>query len=676
MKRFCGAALMIGCLTSPVHADLEAYVNKPDETYKWQKRAEFEALGVECAELRMVSQTWHGITWKHRMFVARPKTMDTESQALLVIGGGSWRDRYDTPPSADARPPGMFTKYVVPIAHLARMPVAMVSQVPFQPMFGGKKEDAIISLTFQKFLETKESDWPLLLPMTKSAVRAMDTVQAYAKQEWSVDIRNFTVTGASKRGWTTWLTGAADPRVNSIAPMVIDTLNMGPQMRHQLETWGTYSEEIADYTERGIQDQMNSPLGKKLTAVVDPYSYRKALTMPKLIMIGTNDRYWPLDALNLYWDDLEGENNILYVPNKGHGLDDLTRVVGGATGLARMAAGKAEFPELKWDLTECEKALTLEVKSAKPPTKVSAWIATSPTRDFREAEWKQHELQPGKAGAFLRDPATGTDQPITLETSTYTHVLQRPAAGCAAMFGEVVHGLGGHNVFRSTNVKVIQALPGWTTLFDGKSFDGWHAGSPGAEHAWQVAGGVRLDPADNRKLLPGKGETILVNGPTGRTKDLHTELEHGDCELHLEFLVAERSNSGVYFMGRYEVQILDSYGETELGSGDCGGIYARWIDEKSVDGRPPDYNASKRPGLWQSYDVIFRAPKFDASGKKIANAKFEKVIHNSVVVHESVDLKGPTRGGIGGPEKPKGALRLQGDHGPVAYRNIRIKHLD
>ena len=92
--------------------------------------------------------------------------------------------------------------------------------------------------------------------------------------------------------------------------------------------------------------------------------------------------------------------------------------------------------------------------------------------------------------------------------------------------------------------------------------------------------------------------------------------------------------------------------------------------------RPPDFNASKRPGQWQTYDVVFRAPRFDASGKKIANAKFEKVIHNSVVIHRDVELKGPTRGGLGGPEVAKGPLRLQGDHGPVAFRNIRIKHLE
>ena len=182
----------------------------------------------------------------------------------------------------------------------------------------------------------------------------------------------------------------------------------------------------------------------------------------------------------------------------------------------------------------------------------------------------------------------------------------------------------------------------------------------------------------------GLGFSVVNCKSTGQSPQQMLLAFNGDCEItlqsgqflfHLEFLVADHSNSGVYFMGRYEIQILDSYGETKPGPGDCGGIYERWINDKGVDGHPPDFNASKRPDLWQSLHVVFRAPRFDASGRKIANAKFEKVILNGVVIHQNVELKGPTRGAVGGPEKAQGPLRIQGDHGPVAYRNIRIKHL-
>ncbi len=133
------------------------------------------------------------------------------------------------------------------------------------------------------------------------------------------------------------------------------------------------------------------------------------------------------------------------------------------------------------------------------------------------------------------------------------------------------------------------------------------------------------------------------------------------------------SNSGVYFQARYEIQILDSWGVEHPKYGDCGGIYERWKDNQGFEGRPPRVNASREPGEWQSFDVIFRAPRFDAAGGKIANARFVKVIHNGTVVHENVEVTGPTRASTFEDEKPLGPLMLQGDHGPVAYRNLRVK---
>ncbi|MBI3910629.1 MAG: DUF1080 domain-containing protein [Armatimonadetes bacterium] len=217
----------------------------------------------------------------------------------------------------------------------------------------------------------------------------------------------------------------------------------------------------------------------------------------------------------------------------------------------------------------------------------------------------------------------------------------------------------------------------WIELFNGRNFDGW---ASKREHQWRVAGGVRLHP-ENAKLFaiePGTG--IMVNGDDGRTVDIYSVQEHGSCELHLEFCVAQGSNSGVYLMGQYEIQILDSWGvpDSKLGFVDCGGIYARWVEETktSYDGAAPRTNASRSPGEWQSFDVLFHAAKFDAAGNKIANARFERVLHNGVVVIENFACTGPTRGAWGEVDRLRGPLRLQGDHGPVAYRNVRMRLLD
>ncbi|GAB6165233.1 DUF1080 domain-containing protein [Thermostilla marina] len=190
--------------------------------------------------------------------------------------------------------------------------------------------------------------------------------------------------------------------------------------------------------------------------------------------------------------------------------------------------------------------------------------------------------------------------------------------------------------------------------------------------AWAVVGKAIMPPTDPSKIAVEPGTGVLYNGPQGRTNNLFTKAEFGDVKAHIEFMVPKGSNSGVYFQGRYEVQILDSWGVENPKFGDCGGIYQRWIDGKGFEGRPPRVNASKAPGQWQSFDVVFRAPRFDQSGKKIENARFVKVIHNGVVVHENVEVTGPTRAAAFSDEKPTGPLMLQGDHGPVAYRNIRI----
>jgi hypothetical protein len=196
---------------------------------------------------------------------------------------------------------------------------------------------------------------------------------------------------------------------------------------------------------------------------------------------------------------------------------------------------------------------------------------------------------------------------------------------------------------------------------------------------WAFVGDAKLAAARPDRLEGAIGKGAMLNGPNGTTSDIFTLFDHADVEVHLEFMVPKGSNSGVYFMSRYEVQILDSFGVASPQHSDCGGIYQRWDDargegKEGYEGVPPKENASLPPGEWQTFDVIFRAPRFDDSGKKIANARFERVVHNGKIIHQNVEVTGPTRAGMTG-EKPFAPLRLQGDHGPVAFRNIVVRPL-
>jgi hypothetical protein len=208
------------------------------------------------------------------------------------------------------------------------------------------------------------------------------------------------------------------------------------------------------------------------------------------------------------------------------------------------------------------------------------------------------------------------------------------------------------------------------TLFNGKDLTGWKLIDPKAadRSKWSVAGGVKLKAAMPAQFEPEPGTGVLLNGGDGHGLNLVSDQMHGDCELHVEFNVSKGSNSGVYFMGRYEVQIFDSYGkkDSDLTYQAGGGIYQH---------AAPRTNACKAPGEWQTYDITFQAPRFDAAGNKTANGKFLTVVYNGKVIHENVEVTKTTAAGLSGPEKPEGPLMLQGDHGPVAFRNIRLKPL-
>jgi PhoPQ-activated pathogenicity-related protein len=383
--------------------DLDKYVKKADNSFAWKLLRTREAAGAKIYDIEMTSQTWHDIVWKHDLQVFVPAGVKPGSTLFLWNQGGK---------------PGLQSTFLaLDFAKKMKAPVCFLFGIPNQPLFGGKKEDALIAETFVRYLETKDPSWPLLFPMTKSLVKAMDALQAFAKGEWKVEVKKFVVAGASKRGWTTWLTGVVDPRVKAIIPMVIDTLNMQKQLAHQKQSYGGYSAMIRDYTLRDLTPPPKTPEGDRLWHMVDPWIYRDRLTMPKLILNGTNDPYWTQDALNIYWDDLKGDRWISYVPNAGHGLaqknadgtTNLDRAGDIIAAFSRAYLFDKPFPRLTWKHDDLGDNARVAVAYDTRPTAVRVWKASAPTPDFRKATWTSTEVEAGKgrASATVAPPAKG-----------------------------------------------------------------------------------------------------------------------------------------------------------------------------------------------------------------------------------------------------------------------------
>ena len=406
---------IVGPAQAATVGPLAEYVRAPDASSAWSVRRRGDLGSGRYAELILTSQTWHEQTWRHQLFLYKPAQVKDATRALLLIGGGAWNEEFAQPAAADDALPRE-AGLLATAADALGVPVVLILQVPHQPIFGELYEDAAISHTFREFVRSGDDTWPLLLPMVKSAVRAMDCAAEFARDEWKIEPNKFTVTGASKRGWTTWLTAAVDPRVECLAPMVIDMLNLRSHLRLQLDSWGGYSDEMHDYTDLGIHKLVETPAGDKLLAIVDPYSYRRQITQPKLLLFGTNDRYWPLESLNQYWPELAGEKYICYVPNNGHGLKDLGRVLGGISALHRHAAGDLALPKLAWDHADHADGAELVLRSDRVPAEVLAWHTTSVNRDFREGVWKAES--------------------VASDDGVFRYRLPTPKAGCGAFFCE------------------------------------------------------------------------------------------------------------------------------------------------------------------------------------------------------------------------------------------------
>ena len=368
---------------------LKSYLKNDDQTFKWELKENYSIGDVTVYELLLTSQKWREHVWTHELTVLVPKEVSFDG-ALLMITGGSVKEGM---PNWSSNEEDKKSISFAQVAEKNKAIVAIVRQVPNQPLYDGLTEDELISFTLHNYKNDKDPTWPLLFPMVKSAVRAMDAVQEFTSKNLQKEVTRFTVTGASKRGWTTWLTGANDKRVETIAPMVIDVLNMPVSLDYQITAWNEYSIQINDYIQLEIPQTVGSEDGKALTQMVDPYSYRANLIMPKLIFIGTNDEYWPVDAIKNYINDIPGENYIHYVPNAGHDLGGGEQAVRALSAFWGKSLNKTPQTSLAYDLTTDKASATLTVKTTSDELlNAYIWSADSSDRDFRDEKWTSKQI--------------------------------------------------------------------------------------------------------------------------------------------------------------------------------------------------------------------------------------------------------------------------------------------
>lgn len=413
MNRILALGVLLMCV-SLASADILDYVAAEDDSFAWSVATE----RPELVSLDLTSQTWQGIPWTHQVSIHLPRTVTFPDTCVLYITGGNFRPE---------QPEALLLSA---LAQRLGMPVAILWGIPNQPLFDGLTEDALIAHTFVQATVTGDESWPLLFPMAKAVSRAMDAITAYGEQAWDRVVDRYITTGASKRGWTTWFSAVVDPRVIAIAPMVYDNLDLAAQMRHQIALWGEPSPSIHDYTELDLVNYLQTDAGRHLGQLVDPYTYRERLTLPKLIINGASDEYWGVDSLNIYRPGLVGEVNQLYLPNSSHGLQDRVRLVNTLVAFVRAVAGDQPRPEWSWEHDIGAGQLTLQV-TAPTATNVQIWYADSPDGRFVTSTWHSKEMvrnggiwtggvpspQTGRRALFGEATFPSDDLPYTLSTT-------------------------------------------------------------------------------------------------------------------------------------------------------------------------------------------------------------------------------------------------------------------
>ena len=426
--------------TRALETALDRYVATPDSTYTWKTVAVTDVPGGKVASIAMTSQTWlkpeevNRTAWKHWVTIVRPEGVQSDV-GLLFITGGSNRDEQPPRPS----------KEILQIAAGTKSVVIELKMVPNQTLIfdnDGKErvEDDLIAYTWDKYLRTGDERWPARLPMTKAAVRAMDTATAWTKsaEGGGKAVERFVVAGGSKRGWTTWTTGIVDKRVAAICPIVIDVLNMQPSMLHHYQAYGFFAPAVGNYTDHGIMDWLGTPEMQALQNIEDPFFYRSRLDMPKLIMNACGDQFFLPDSSQFYFDQLPGEKHLRYVPNADHSLrgSDAYETLG-AWQWATVNGKKV--PDFSWKRGSDG---NVRVTSAVRPKAVKLWQANNPkTRDFR---------------LEVVGPAWW---PTTLEAASdgsYTGGIPAPGQGWSAFMIELTYDIG-------APVPIKMTTPVWVT---------------------------------------------------------------------------------------------------------------------------------------------------------------------------------------------------------------------
>jgi PhoPQ-activated pathogenicity-related protein len=380
---------------------LDRYVEAPDPSYKYEVVATVPGKDHTTTLVDMTSQTWRSpsevdrTVWKHWLFVVTPSEV-RHAKAFLYITGGN--NTSPAPKNADEN--------LVRIATTTKSVVAELRMVPNQPLaFAEDKrprvEDDMIAYTWDKFLRGGDDQWPARLPMTKAAVRAMDTVVSVCGAG-NVKIDGFVVAGASKRGWTTWATAAVDTRVVAIVPLVIDLLNIVPSFKHHLAVYGYYAPAVSEYEDLGIMKWEDSPRYRELMTIEEPYEYRDRLTMPKYIVNATGDQFFVPDSWKFYFEALPGTKYLRYVPNADHSMRG-TDVWQSALAFYNAVLTGATLPQFTWKV---EKDGTIRVNAKDPPSAVKLWQVTNPgARDFRlssiGAKWKSAPLTARGNGEYV-----------------------------------------------------------------------------------------------------------------------------------------------------------------------------------------------------------------------------------------------------------------------------------
>ena len=440
---------------------LDRYIAKPDSNYSYRHYHTQERAAYAVYFLEMTSQQWRSArevdrpVWTHEVALVIPRVgLDTTDTAILVIGGGHNGGALMTEINDAVGAAALTTGAVL----------ALVNQVPNQPLYFadeagvGRKEDEILAYSLDKALDTGDPEWAVHLAMTKAAVRAMDTVQDFAASK-GAHIENFLVLGGSKRGWTTWLTAAVDPRVKAIIPASIDMLNLGQQFIHHWESYGFFAPALKDYVAFDLPCRVQTPEGKAMLRVVDPYTYRDRYTMPKLILNSTGDQFFTSDSSRFYYADLPGPKWLRYAPNTDHKQSEDV-IIDALSWIDDILDNKTS-PQITWAL---EGEGVLRVSPTAQPKEVKLWQATNPSaRDFRLESlgpvWTSQDLMSWEPVVLSSFPAgNGLQELAPMPNGSYVGVITQPTAGWTAFLIEATFDTAGvlePDQVYSTGVQII-----------------------------------------------------------------------------------------------------------------------------------------------------------------------------------------------------------------------------